>query len=119
MRVMKPARPAPDHREVSVNGRARGITAGVLAGLFIILVPLTTTLAWTHRTVLDTDTYVSTVAPVASDPAVIAATSRLVTNQLSQPLATPTKLAAVRPGNAKLLAVPIATGARDYVQEAV
>src|SRR3954464_4098883 len=119
MRVMKPARPAPDHREVSVNGRARGITAAVLAGLFIILVPLTTTLAWTHRTVLDTDTYVSTVAPVAADPAVIAATSRLVTDQLYQTLDIPTKVADALPANAKLLAGPIASGARDYVQQAV
>src|SRR4051794_13764669 len=119
MRVMKPARPAPDHRDVSVDGRARGITAAVLAGLFIILVPLTTTLAWTHRTVLDTDTYVSTVAPVASDPAVIAATSRLVTDQLYQALDIQTKVADVLPANAKLLAVPIANGARNYVQQAV
>src|SRR3954468_13830096 len=119
IRVMKPARPAPDHREVSVDGRARGITAAVLAGLFIILVPLTTTLAWTHRTVLDTDTYVSTVAPVAADPAVIAATSRLVTDQLYQTLDIPTKVADALPANAKLLAGPIASGARDYVQQAV
>jgi hypothetical protein len=104
---------------VSDHSRARGITAAVLAGLFIVLVPLTATLAWTHRTVLDTDTYVSTVAPLSADPDVIAATSRLVTQELYQTLDVPTKVADVLPANAKLLAVPIANGARDYVQQAV
>src|SRR3954471_22278385 len=116
---MKPSAPAPDHRGVSVDGRARGITAAVLVGLFIVLVPLTTTIAWVHRTVMDTDTYVSTVAPLSDDPAVIAAASRQITNQLYQALDVPTKVADVLPANAKLLAVPIANGARDYVQQAV
>src|SRR4051794_36672197 len=116
---MKPSASAPDHRGVSVDGRARGITAAVLVGLFIVLVPLTTTIAWVHRTVMDTDTYVSTVAPLSDDPAVIAAASRQVTDQLYQTLDVPTKVADVLPANAKLLAVPIANGARQYVQQAV
>src|SRR3954462_8719285 len=116
---MKPSAPAPDHRDVSVDGRARGITAVVLVGLFIVLVPLTTTIAWVHRTVMDTDTYVTTVAPLSDDPGVIAPESRQVTDQLYQTLDVPTKVADVLPANAKLLAVPIANGARQYVQQAV
>jgi len=119
MRVMPPADPDPDHRGVAVESRTRGITAAVLVGLFIVLVPLTTTVAWVHRTVMDTDTYVSTVGPVAGDPAVIAATSRQVTDQLYQALDVPAKVAEVLPDQAKLLALPIANGARDYVQQAV
>ena len=53
-----------------------------LVTLFAILLPITLTVAWAHRTVLNTDTYVNTVKPIAKDPAVTAAVSREITDQV-------------------------------------
>jgi hypothetical protein len=117
---MKAPQPPHDHRHVSEkHGRLRPAIAVVLVVLFAVLVPVTATIAWMHRTVLDTDTYVSTVAPVASDPRVIAAASRDITNQLYATLDVPAKVADVLPAKAQILSVPIANGARDYVEQAV
>jgi hypothetical protein len=105
--------------ERRTGGRARRVSTAILVVLFALLVPITATTAWVHRTVLDTDTYVSNVAPLASDPRVIAAASRSITDQLYTTLNVPAKVAEVLPDRAELLSVPIANGARTYVQQAV
>ena len=45
----------------------RGIV-GVLVALSCLLVVLSTTVVWAHRTVLNTDTFVGTVGPVFQPP---------------------------------------------------
>ena len=99
--------------------RTRRVVAGLLVVLFALLLPITVTSAWTHRTVLDTDTYVSTVAPIAQDKAVIAAVSRDVTDQLYEALDPQAAIADSLPPRAAFLAGPIANAARSRVQEAV
>src|SRR3954467_12087984 len=78
------ARAALNQREQPPKrrGRPRRVVVGVMVVLFAVLLPLTLTFTWVHRTVLDTDTFVNTVQPIASDPAVIAAVSNRVTDQL-------------------------------------
>ncbi|MFJ1866490.1 hypothetical protein ACIOD1_17845 [Streptomyces sp. NPDC088097] len=51
----------------------RGGLSAVLITLTCLLVPLSLITVWVHDIVLDTDRYVATVAPLASDPAVEAA----------------------------------------------
>lgn len=87
--------------------------------LFAILLPITTVTGWAHRTVLDTTTYVDTIKPIASDPAVVAAASREVTNELFTALDVPAAITQALPPKATVLAGPITNGARDYVQQAV
>ena len=99
--------------------KTRGLVAGLLVVLFTLLLPVTAAAGWAHRTVLDTDTYVSTVAPIASDPAVVAAVSRDVTNQLYEALDPQSVIADALPPKAAFLAGPIATAAKAQVQEAV
>ncbi|MGW1763699.1 hypothetical protein ACWCQL_06365 [Streptomyces sp. NPDC002073] len=53
--------------------------SAVLITLTCILVPLSILTVWVHDIVLDTDRYVSTVAPLASDPAIEAASARRIT----------------------------------------
>ncbi|MGW4564419.1 hypothetical protein ACWEN3_19055 [Streptomyces sp. NPDC004561] len=50
--------------------RLRQVAAAVLLVLTIVLAPLTVVAVWVHDTVADTDRYVQTVAPLASEPAV-------------------------------------------------
>src|SRR3954449_3829094 len=105
----------PDMRNTGV----RRVSVGILVVLFAILVPITFTVAWVHRTVLDTDTYVSTIAPIGSDPAVTAAASRNITNQIYAALDPQQIVADALPPKASFLAAPIANGAKGYVENGV
>lgn len=58
---------------VETSGRTgwwRPVVATVLIILMAVLAPLSVVARWAHDTVSDTDRYVETVAPLASDPAV-------------------------------------------------
>lgn len=101
------------------RSRTRSVVAAVLVALFAVLLPVTVTAAWAHRTVLNTDTYVSTVAPIASDPAVTEAVSRDITNQLYAALDPQAVIAQALPPKAAFLAGPVATAAKSQVQDAV
>ena len=75
---------APGQHEERRTGRirARGVLAAVLVILFAILLPVTLTATWAHRTVVNTDAYVATITPIAASPEVQAAASRAITNQI-------------------------------------
>ncbi|MCX4782340.1 hypothetical protein [Streptomyces sp. NBC_01264] len=74
--------------EVPAPGRSGGSRAGrivlssvsaVLITLTCVLVPVSLLTVWVHDIVLDTGRYVSTVAPLASDPAIEAAAVHRIT----------------------------------------
>jgi hypothetical protein len=100
-------------------GLGRTITAGVLVVLFAILLPITTVTTWGHQLVLNTDRYISTVKPIASDPAVQSAAAREITNELFTALDVSSAVASALPRRALVLAGPITSGARDYIEQAV
>ncbi len=62
--------------------RVRAAVAAVLIILGVVLVPLSVTAVWLRATVTDTDTYVATVAPLATDPAVVEAVEVQLTTQV-------------------------------------
>ncbi|MFL6136965.1 MAG: hypothetical protein ACJ74O_04110 [Frankiaceae bacterium] len=105
------------------RGRRRGwvrrTAVGVLVALFAVLVPVTATAAWTHRTVLNTEAYVATVRPIASDPAVTSAASRQVTNQLYATLDPQSIIANALPPKAAFLAGPIADALKGSLRSKV
>jgi hypothetical protein len=106
-------------RRARRHSRVRTIFVGTLVVLFAILLPVTITASWAHRIVLHTDTYVSTVGPVASNPTVQAAVSRDVTNQLYATLDPQQRIEEALPPRASFLAGPIANGVKGYLQNAV
>lgn len=63
------------------NGLLRSICAAVVLGLVCLLVPLSVTGWWLRGTVTDTDTYVDTVAPLATDPEVKTAVERVLVRE--------------------------------------
>jgi hypothetical protein len=69
-------------RRQAEGGRFRKVFVGLLVGLSIVLIPVTTTITWAHQTVLNTGRWVSTVGPIAQDPRVIAAVSAKVTDEI-------------------------------------
>src|SRR4051812_22412719 len=101
------------------GGVGRRTFVGALVLLFAILVPITITATWAHRTVLDTDTWISTVQPIAGDPAVTAAVSRQITDQLYLALDPQQRVADALPPRATFLAGPITNGTKSFVQQGV
>ncbi|MEV0179780.1 hypothetical protein AB0I54_10840 [Streptomyces sp. NPDC050625] len=66
-----PAPGGPGTAQGTAAGRvARKVASAVLIVLTCILVPVALLTTWVHDIVLDNDRYVSTVAPLATDPAV-------------------------------------------------
>lgn len=75
-----PRVPMPSGRTGSRAGRiARSVASAVLITLTCILVPVSLIMVWVHDIALDTDRYVSTVSPLASDPAIEAAAVHRIT----------------------------------------
>jgi len=104
-----------DRRRVKVR---RGLV-GVLVVLFSILLPVTYVVTWAHKVALNTDTFVQTVGPAGSDPAVTAAASVAITNQIFASLNPQQIVANALPPKASFLAGPITNGAKGYVQDGV
>jgi hypothetical protein len=83
--------------------------------LFAVAVPAT----WAKRTLLDTDRYVATVAPLPTDPAVQGYLARTVTQQVFVALDVEQRLSLVlkeRAPRLTFLAGPISNGVKGFVQ---
>lgn len=98
---------------------ARRAGAVVLVVLFVILLPVTITTAWLHRTVLSTDGYLAAVAPIGTSPAVHAVVSRQVTDAAFAALEPEKVIAGALPPRAAPLAGPLSSGARSFLEESV
>ncbi|WP_398920039.1 hypothetical protein [Streptomyces sp. I6] len=90
-REQPPPRP-PRHR-------ARSALAAVLIVLGCLLAPLSAVATWADSEVGDTDRYVATVAPLASDPAVQAAVAARVTDVVMEHIDIPKLLEEVAPAD--------------------
>ena len=101
------------------RARFRRYTAGVAVALFAVLLPVTSLVGWAHNTVLNTNGWVRTVGPLASEPAVTAALSREITDQVFTALDAQAEIAGALPPKATFLAAPITNGVKGYVQTAV
>ena len=95
--------------------RLRRLAVGVLVVLSCLLVMLSTTVVWAHRTVLNTTAFVNTVGPVFQHPEVDSAVSARATNQLFQELHVQSRLHDALPSKVSFVAVPITAAAESYV----
>lgn len=98
------------------RGTARRVAAIVLVVLFAMLLPVTITAAWAHRTVLNTDGYLAVVAPIGLSPAVHAVVSREATDAIYSALNPERLIAGALPPRAAPLAAPLSSGARGFIQ---
>ena len=113
------AKVAKLQRRKVTGSMIRRISVGVLVFLIALLVPVTAATVWVRHTVLNTDNYVSTVAPIASDPAVTAAVARTATDELFTALDPQQLVADALPPRASFLAAPITNGIKGFVQSQV
>jgi hypothetical protein len=119
-------RDAPGRRgeKLERNPERRHRLATVFTTVFLVLSILLFAVAvpgtWARRTLLDTDRYVATVAPLAQDPAVQEYLARTVTEQVFAALDVQAKLAASlqqRSPKLAFLAAPIANGVDAFVKD--
>jgi hypothetical protein len=123
----KPGRPA------AAGGRQRWrtIVATLLIVVACVLAPLSVAAIWTRNQVTDTDRYVATVSPLASDPAIQAAITDQITtqvftyidvqgltNQAVDALAE-RGLTPVLADQLRALSVPIANGVQSFTRSQV
>ncbi|MFJ7058526.1 hypothetical protein ACIQVA_12410 [Streptomyces microflavus] len=93
--------------EVDKSARAprrrwRSFFSALVIVIGCILAPLAAVAAWTADEIGDTDRYVDTVAPLASDPDIQAAAANRVTNAVMEHIDLPTLLEGVAPADRPL-----------------
>jgi hypothetical protein len=102
--------------------RLRRVFAPILVALTVLVFTVTVPAVWGARTVLNTDRYVATVAPLADDPAVQASIATKLTDQVFAALDVEGVLAdalAALGDRARLLAAPLTNAMRGFVQQQV
>jgi hypothetical protein len=116
--VTKTPEPASDEPAAAKPGRSRGIIAVTLIVVASLLLPLAGLTVWVRNMMLNTDRYVETVSPVASDPAVQEAIATRVSIALVDELNVEQRAKSALPERAQFLAAPITTGATQLVHNA-
>ena len=102
--------------------RLRRIVTPILVALTVLVFTVTVPAVWGARTVLNTDRYVATVGPLAADPAVQASIATKLTDQVFLALDVEGKLSEILGSigeRATVLAAPISTAVRGFVQDQV
>ncbi|WP_073951618.1 hypothetical protein [Streptomyces kebangsaanensis] len=106
----------------AAHHRWRSFFSALLIVLGCVLTPLAATASWAAAEVDDTDRYVATVAPLASDPAVQAAAANRVTDALMSHLPLRNLLEGVAPADRPrlekalgTLATPLENAVRGFV----
>jgi hypothetical protein len=87
----------------------------LLVAISCLLVVLSTTVVWSHRTLLNTGTFVGTVAPAFKSPAVESAVAVRATDELFTELDLQARLRAALPPKASFAAVPITNATKSFV----
>ena len=87
----------------------------MLVALSCLLVLLSTTVVWAHRTLLDTNTFVGTVGPVFQHPEVDSAVAARATDELFTALNVQGRLHDALPPKAQVAAAPITNSTKSFV----
>ena len=121
--VTAPAPPANGAVAATGAGPARGprwrrIVAVVLIVVATLLAPLVLEVTWMNRDLLNTNNYVSTVAPLASNPGVQTAVARNLTDQLWAKVDVTGQLSGVLPSWAQVFAGPLSNTLKGYAYQA-
>jgi hypothetical protein len=104
------------HR-LQVRRRVRRVSSWIVLVVACILAMTSVLVVFVRNQALDTDTYVATVQPLASDPAVQAAVADTVSARLVASTNVKQQVADALPPTAGFLATPIAVGLKTVVQQ--
>ena len=98
--------------------RRRSFIAVALLVVGSMLLPVSVLTIWTRNMLLDTDRYVQTVEPLASDPTVQAAVSSRISAKVAELVDVKSLAEDTLPDRAQILAAPIAAGANNLINQA-
>lgn len=98
-------------------GLLRKASAAIVAALAIVTLIAATVGVWAHKTLLDTDTYVATVSPLARDAAVVEALATRLTTEVVDLLEIERRVSEALPREYSLLAIPITDAARTQLRQ--
>jgi hypothetical protein len=112
------APPTSDVRAPARVPRWRRVVAAVLVVLGCVLAPLSVLSIWLKTTLLDTSSYVATMAPLAEDPDVQNAIADRVTNVLVVDSSLEQQIVEQLPENAEFLAPKITDALASVVHDA-
>lgn len=101
--------------EVKPYGRGRRTAVALLLIAACVLAPLSVIAVWTKNTLLDTEQYVSTVAPLAKNPAIIDAAANEITNALVSEKDVSARVKNALPPRADFIAPAVATALQTVV----
>jgi hypothetical protein len=99
------------------GGRWRSITSWVLLVLACILAVVSVLVVFARNEVLDTDTYVNTVAPLASNPAIQTAVAKRVSQKLIEEADLQQRVKSALPERAGFQAPPITSGVETLTNQ--
>ena len=91
----------------------------MLVVLVSLLFPLSVMTVWVVNTMTNTDHFVETMAPIASNPVVISHASARVTDELFLSIDVNKKIASLLPPKAKPVAVPVTNSLQGFVGKQV
>jgi len=95
---------------------ARTIWAIVIAVVASLLFAIAVPAVWLNRVVMDTDTWVATMAPLAEDPAIQDAVATATSDAVIEALDAQTRLEAILPEQLQALAPVIASSAEGFIR---
>jgi len=98
------------------HGSGRTVWAIVIAVIAALLFTLAVPAVWLNRVVMDTDAWVATVAPLASDPAIQDAVAAATSDSIIEALDAKTRLEAVLPDQLQQLAPILASSAEGFIR---
>lgn len=101
------------------GGRGRGVAAWVILVVAALLLPIALTAFWAQRTLVDTERYIATVAPLAKDPTIQKAVGDKVSSALITQLDAGNRLQNVLPPQLAPLAPLVAGGVNNFVEQQV
>ena len=100
-------------------GRGRRVGSIICAVVGAILLPLAVITVWTRQSILDTNAYVETVAPLADNEDIQAAVTVRVTEAVAEVVDFRSIAEETLPPEAAVLAGPIESGAKSLIQDVV
>jgi hypothetical protein len=119
MTTSQPDTATPDDAAPATPSRSRGIVAVILFVIASLLLPIGVVAFWGQRTLIDTEQYVTTVAPLSSDPQIKDAVAGLVSDQVVEAVNIGGALSQVLPAQGQLLVGPLTSALDSLLQRAV
>src|SRR5215211_7089459 len=98
--------------------RSRRALVAIFVIVSVVLVPLAGLSVWVRNLVLDTDKYVDTVAPLATNKAITDVVADRATDRLFAAVDVEAEAKDALPERAQFLAGPISSGVQTFVRDA-